>query len=57
MVMAHFNNKLTVYAILKVREDVGKELVCEKTDADERLQPKYLMPLACKGIHSGESDM
>ena len=57
MVMAHFNNKLTVYAIPKVREDVGKELVCEKTDADERLQPKYLMPLACKDIHSGESDM
>jgi len=57
MVMAHFNNKLTVYAIPKVSEDVGKELVCEKTDADEPLHSKYLMALACKDIHSGESDM
>ena len=38
-------------------EDVGKERVCEKTDADEPLQPKYLMALPCKDIHSGESEM
>ena len=55
--MAHFNNKLTVYAIPKVSEDVGKELVCEKTAADEPLHSKYLMALASKDIHSGESDM
>jgi hypothetical protein len=38
-------------------EDLGKEFVCEKMDADEPLQPNYLIALPCKDIHSGESDM
>jgi hypothetical protein len=70
MVIAHFNNKLTIYAIrkyalfeslqskaLSLLEDLSKELVCEKADADEPVRPKYLIALPCKDIQSGESDM
>jgi hypothetical protein len=37
-------------------EDLGKEFVCEKTDADEPSPPKYLIALPCEDIHSGESE-
>jgi hypothetical protein len=38
-------------------EDLGKEFVCEKTDAGEPPPPKYLIALPCEDIHSGEPDM
>ena len=36
-------------------EDLVKELVCEKKDADEPPSPKDLIVLPCEDIHSGES--